>query len=87
MSGMDWDWLVDKSKIMFTPKIDSENLAEIDCIVEGMSAAGAKSSRDEMIAYNGWFDLTGYWWPNEKKRVGSESPNPTLQSCSSFIAT
>jgi hypothetical protein len=87
MSGMEWEWLVGKSKAMFTPKVDAENLAEIDGIVEGMGAAGVKSSRDEIVAYNGWFDLVSYWWPIEKKKLGAESPNPPLQACSSFIAT
>jgi hypothetical protein len=86
-SGMEWDWLVEKSKAMFTPKVDQENLADIDGIVEGLAAAGVKSTRDEIIAYNGWFDLKNYWWPEEKKKVGAQSPNPPKQSCSSFIAT
>jgi len=86
-SGMDWDWLVEKSKAMFTPKVDPENLAEIDGIVEGMRAAGITTSRDEIIAYNGWFDLAWYWWPKEKKKLESQSPDPPKQSCSSFIAT
>jgi hypothetical protein len=86
-SGMDWEWLVEKSRAMFTPRVDAENLAEIDGIVEGMGAAGVKSSRDEIVAYNGYIDLAGYWWPIEKKKLGAESPNRPLQGCSSFIAT
>ena len=86
-SGMGWDWLVGKSKIMFTPKVDRETLAEIDGIVEGMRAADVISSRDEIVTYNGWFELTGYWWPKEKNRLESQSPDPPKQSCSSFIAT
>src|SRR5512132_3296356 len=35
-SGMEWSWLVEKSRELFTPKIDAENLAEIDGIVEGL---------------------------------------------------
>jgi hypothetical protein len=86
-SGMEWEWLVGKSAKMYTPKVDPENLAEIDGIVEGMKAAGVSSTRDEMIAYNGFIDLGSYWWPKEKKKFDSESPNPKKQSCSSFIAT
>jgi hypothetical protein len=87
MTGMDWDWLVEKSKAMFTPKVDAENLAEIDGIVEGMRAAGVVSTRDEIVAHNGSIDLTGYWWPKEKKNLESKAPDPPKQSCSSFIAT
>jgi hypothetical protein len=87
MSGMEWEWLVGKSKAMFTPKLDAEILAEIDGIVQGMGAAGVQSNRDEIVAYNSWFELVDYWWPIEKKKLGAESPNPPLQACSSFIAT
>ncbi len=86
-SGMDWEWLVAKSKAMFTPKVDPESLAEIDGIVEGLAAAGNPSSRDEMVAFNGWIELLGYWWPEEKKKLGLQSPDPPKQGCSSFIAT
>jgi hypothetical protein len=85
-SGMEWPWLVERAAKMFVPKIDAELLAEIDGIAEGMQAAGKPTSRDELVAYNGYFDI-GYWWPEEKKKVGSQSPNRPKQSCSSFIAT
>lgn len=87
MSGMEWDWLVEKSKAMFAPRVDPEDTAEINGMVEGLRAAGVTTSRDEMIAYNGWIELNSYWWPKEKKKLGSEAPNPPKQSCSSFIAT
>jgi Phospholipase B len=86
-SGMDWPWLVAKAGKLFTPKVDPEDLAEIDGIVEGLEAAGVPASRDEMVAYNGFFDLARYWWPQEKNKIGSNSPDEPKQSCSSFIAT
>jgi len=86
-SGMDWEWLVAKSKAMYTSKVDPENLAEIDGIVEGLAAVGSPSSRDEIVAFNGWFELAWYWWPEEKKKLGVQSPDPPKQGCSSFIAT
>jgi hypothetical protein len=86
-SGMDWDWLVKKSSKLFTPKVDAENRAEIDGMVEGLAAAGYRTSRDEMVAFNGYFDLAGYWWPLEKKRINGSPVKPPLQACSSFIAT
>jgi len=87
MSGMEWSWLVAKAKEMFVPKVDTESLAEIDGIVEGMKTAGVSTSREEMIAYNGIFELAWYWWPQAKQKLGSDSPTPPKQSCSSFIAT
>jgi hypothetical protein len=72
---------------MFTRKIDQENLAEMDGIVEGLQAAGVQSSRDEIIAYNAYFELAWYWWPGELKKIKDGKANPNGQSCSAFIAT
>jgi Phospholipase B len=86
-SGMDWKWLVEKSAALFAGKIDPECLAEIDGIADGLQAAGVPSSRDELVAYNAYFELAWYWWPREKKSLGAAAVPPVKQSCSSFIAT
>ena len=62
-SAMKWSWLVEKASAMFLRKIDEENLAEIDAIVDGMRIAGVSSTRDELVAYNAYLELLGYWWP------------------------
>jgi hypothetical protein len=85
-SGMDWSWLVEKSK-KAVAEVDAENLAEIDGMVEGLRAAHVSSSRQEMIAYNATCELFGYWWPKEKERLQGDSKTPPRQSCSAFIAT
>jgi hypothetical protein len=86
-SAMEWRWLTERAAAMFVPKIDAENLAELDGIAEGARAAGASVSRDEIIAYNGIIELGDYWWPGELKKI-KEGPVPAgRQSCSSFIAT
>ena len=86
-SAMTWRWLVERSAAMFVPKIDAENLAELDGIAEGARGAGVDVSRDELIAYNGIIELSGYWWPAELKTIKDAPPPPVRQSCSSFIAT
>jgi len=86
-SGMEWEWLVTKSRAMYTPKVDPENLAELEGMVHGLRAAGVNSSLDELVTFNAWFDLDWYWWPEEKKKLNAPSPNPPRQGCSSFIAT
>ena len=85
-SGMDWNWLVDKSKTVLA-RVDAENLAEIDGIVEGLRAAGVSSSRQEMIAFNGACELHGYWWPKEKEKLEGDAKTPPRQKCSAFVAT
>ena len=86
-TALEWQWLVQKVHIMFTPKVDIENITEIDGIVEGMKAAGFKTSRDEIVACNGYMELMWYWWPSVKDTISPNSPDPKKQSCSSFIAT
>src|SRR5438067_2493073 len=86
-SSMEWPWLLEKASAMFEPKIDRENLDEIDGIVAGMRAAGVETTRAELIAYNGFFELNWYWWPKELKNIKEQTTPPQKQACSSFIAT
>ncbi|MCX6121270.1 MAG: C45 family autoproteolytic acyltransferase/hydrolase [Ignavibacteriales bacterium] len=86
-SALEWQWLVQETGRMFTAKIDTENLTEIDGIVEGMNASGDSTSRDEIVTLNGVIEITGYWWPTVKDTISTNSPEPKKESCSSFIAT
>lgn len=86
-SVLDWQWLVQKAGEIFSPKVDSENITEIDGIVEGMKATGVITNRDEIVTYNGYMELLWYWWPSVKDTISPNSPDPKKQSCSSFIAT
>jgi len=86
-TATDWEWLQEKASKMFTRKIDKENLAELDGIVEGMAATGVTSSRDEIITYNAYLELLWYWWPLELKKIKDGKVMFAKQSCSSFIAT
>jgi len=86
-SAMEWSWFVQKAGEILASKVDSENLAEIDGMVEGMKAAGILTTRNELVALNGWMELLWYWWPTVKDTISPNSPDPKKQSCSSFIAT
>jgi hypothetical protein len=86
-NGMEWPWLVNKADEILTTKVDTENLAEIDGMVEGMKAKGISTTRDELVALNGYIELMWYWWPKVKDSLQISSPEPKKQSCSSFIAT
>lgn len=86
-SALEWNWLVGKAAEMFKGKIDAENSAEIDGIIEGMKAAGVALGRDDLIAYNASAELLGYWWPSVKDSVSPNAGERSKQSCSSFIAT
>jgi hypothetical protein len=86
-TALDWKWLVKKAGEILRPKVDRENLTEIDGIVEGMKMAGFETTEDEIVALNGYMELMGYWWPSVKDSIGSHSTDRPKESCSSFIAT
>jgi hypothetical protein len=86
-SAMPWPWLVERAAAMFTNRIDAEDLAEMAGIAEGMRAAGHPTTLEEMIAYNGFIELSGYWWPLELKKFKDGPAPPVKESCSAFIAT
>lgn len=86
-SAMEWSWLVEKAHDILTTKVDEENLAEIDGMVEGMKTAGISTTRDELVLLNGYIELIWYWWPTVKDSFNTNSPAPKKESCSSFIAT
>jgi hypothetical protein len=86
-SAMSWQWLVERAVAMFKPRIDTEDLAELEGTAHGMSVAGHATTTEELIAYNGIIELQGYWWPTELKKI-KDGPTPAVrESCSSFIAT
>jgi hypothetical protein len=82
-----WSWLVGESTRLCKGKIDPENAAEIDGLVEGLEAAGVPLGRDELVAYNASAELLGYWWPSVKDGLAPMAPEKSKDSCSSFIAT
>ena len=55
--------------------------------MNGLKAAGFTSSRNELVALNGFFELVGYWWPTVKDTISPNSLVFKKQSCSSFITT
>ncbi len=86
-TAMKWSWYVARGHDVLTVRTDPENLAEIDGIAEGMKMAGITTSRDELVALNGYPELFGDWWPLVRDSLGIDTPAPEKESCSSFIAT
>ena len=75
-TAMEWQWLIDKSAAMFNPHIDTENMAEMNGIVQGMKAAGESTTLNEIVAYNASTEFMGYWWPMVKDSISPNSPDP-----------
>lgn len=86
-SGMEWEWLVAQVGKRFMSRIDKANLAELKGLVDGLQAAGVTTSLAELVTYNGIIEWSGYWWPQEKKKISDMPAPPVPESCSAFIAT
>ena len=85
-SGMKWDFFVDKAKEMWEPHIDKELKAELQGIAAGASYAGVHFSWEEIMAWNGYEELMGYWWPNELEKTYNKINYGAVSKCSAFMA-
>ena len=81
-TGEDFEFFVDASNRIFAHKIDEEFLTEIQGIADGAIKCNVEITYQELICYNGFFELVDYWWPEVK----GKNPSKT-DKCSAFIAT
>lgn len=84
-TGMNWDYFVNAAETLFTTKIDTEYIEEIKGIADGAKEAGVDVTWQEILAWNGYEELTDYWWPNEKEGKYANDPI-NKDHCSAFIA-
>jgi len=82
-TGKEWDYFVKAAEQIFVPYLDKEVLDEIKGIAAGARKAGLDVSWQEVLTWNGYDELTGYWWPNEK--AGKYPPGKN-EHCSGFVA-
>jgi len=80
-------WNTGKEWKFFVSRIDTEFLEEIKGIAEGAQSAGTEITWEEVLAWNGYFELSGYWWPNEKAGKFASGEQTDKDHCSAFIAT
>jgi predicted secreted protein len=77
-TGHEWAEFVQVAEDLFVPKADAEWLEEIKGIAEGAQQAGVQITWQEVLAWNGYFELAEYHFPN---------PASDKEHCSAFIAT
>jgi hypothetical protein len=83
----DWSFYRKASEEMLWKGIDDEYRREIDAIVEGMSAKGAKADRWDLVALNAIMELPYYYVPWLDKKQGKKPEAHAPGNCSAFIAT
>jgi hypothetical protein len=99
--GVDYSYLVKQAVKLHKDKIPEELLEEMRGYAAGLTEAGVDSSLDDIIGWNAYDELTGYWWGDYgKKEYLSSLPanadkvvscdntsNLRKEKCSAFIAT
>lgn len=83
-TGEEWDFFVKQAEKQFANRLDQEYMDEIKGIAAGAQAAGTDITWQEVLAWNGYMELTDYWWPNYLAGAYSDDPG---DHCSGFIAT
>jgi len=83
-TGKEWEFFVEAAVKLFVDKMDQEFLDEMKGIADGAEAAGVDVTWQEILAWNGYEEITDYWWPNEQEGKFGSSEN---DHCSAFIAT
>ena len=86
-TGMEWAFFVEQAQKQFLPHLDDELQQEMQGIADGARAAGTEITWQEVLTWNGYEELTGYWWPNEMAKWYDNYVPPDNEHCSAFIAT
>ena len=83
------EWFAEQALKLHRDKIPTRWLEELRGMAEGLTAAGIPTTTDDMIAWNDWMEITGYWWPQNAGKVMSRQLMKThrKEHCSAIVAT
>jgi len=84
-TGMEWDYFKSTAMEMYPAHIDEEFITEMQGIAQGAKDAGTDVSFGDILGWNTYKELTGYWWPTVKSEAYKKMEIET-DSCSAFIA-
>ena len=86
--GFDYRFFVEKAVELHKDKITPELTEEMSGIAAGMTKAGVPTTLDDIIGWNAYTELTGYWWPTVASQYVNDAPLGNRKNhCSAFIAT
>lgn len=98
-TGLEWQFYCQKANEMWYDKLGDEFTKELEGIAAGVSeVAGRSIAIDELLAWNGYEELTDYWLPTVANEIyagighgGIPTPKNFQKGaqdrCSAFIAT
>lgn len=86
--GMDYSFFVEQAVKLHKDKIPQEYLEEMQGMADGFTAGGFPTTLDDVIGWNAWMELTGYWWPQVAAQYSNNPPmGPKGSHCTGFVAT
>jgi hypothetical protein len=59
---------------MHKPLIPQEQLDEMSGVAAGLTKAGVPRTLDQIIGWNAWMEMTGYWWPTVASQYQGAAP-------------
>ncbi len=84
-TGEPLSFFMEAGRRIFLPKIDEEYREELQGIRDGAAQGGTNAPVEALIVWNGYLEMTEYWWPNQKEHVPQEQQPES--HCSAFLAT
>lgn len=87
-TGKDWEFFRRAARTMLWPKIDPEYQAELQGIVDGLTARKGRLDIDDIVAMNAFSELPEYYvpWLDDQTKLASP-PAKTPERCSAIVAT
>lgn len=86
--GFDYAFFVNEAVKMHKDKITPELTAEMEGIAAGITKGGTPTTLDDIIGWNAYMEITGYWWPTVASQYVNDAPLGNRKNhCSAFIAT
>lgn len=88
-TGKEWSYFVENAESLWADRLGEEYMEEIKGIAAGAEAAGVSITWQEVLAWNGYEELTDYWWPNELNNsfMSLQAGGVQDDHCSAFMAT
>jgi hypothetical protein len=82
-----WSFFRDAAQNILWPHIDAEYQQELKGIVEGLQAKGSKLDLWDVVALNGYIEISDYYIPAQDAKRGRLAEALPQGRCSAFIAT
>lgn len=86
--GLTYDFFAQHAVEMHKDKIPEEIADEMKGIAAGLTAAGVPATWEDILAWNAYEEITGYWYPSVSSQYAKDGPHYVQQGhCSAFVAT